>query len=254
MTDDFLAERGPLMAERNRLRERLRALNEADRWRPAVPLRDRLTQIRRRYEALLPEVTVARCPFDGGLVRWPIDTAGLDGSFWDYRASARRHPQARPPRWLAMTGAMDLTAPVEHTPYLAIPGPGVPFVVPRILGRQGVRAVVAQVPVGAHTGWAISYFGPLPDTSLVNLWGTDTYPVVDDDGRWLGWDRVDETASAYDFELAGWVGSGKLLWIEPGDDSGTLHEGLDGCPYVGLSGPRKIGIVAEGEVRYVNEY
>jgi hypothetical protein len=251
MTDQIVVERANLLTEGNALREEARVLESADRSGEALPLRNRVIEIARRYRELLPEVTVARCPDSGVLVRWPIDTAGLDGWFWDYDTSTRRPPKDRPRRWLAMTGAMRLTEPVEYASHQAVPGPGVPFVVPRILQHSGIRAVITQVPVGVHTGWAISYFGPLPtDIGLVNLWGTDTYPVYDDEGNRLGWDRAFNTVSDYDFELGDWLRSGKLLWIAPGDDSGALREGVDGCPYVNLAGPRKIAIVEDGKVRY----
>jgi hypothetical protein len=250
-SDDALAERGLLIAEGNRLRAEARVLHDAGRVQERFPLDDRVNEIARRYRELLPDVTVARCPHSGALVRWPIDTAGLDGWFWEYNAGARRAPASRPPLWLAMPGAVRLTEPVEHTPYRVMPGPGVPFVVPRILRADGVRAVVAQVPVGIHTGWAISYFGPKPkDVRLVNLWGQDTYPVHQDDGTWTGWDRDEERVHGYDFDLAHWLRSGKLLWIEPGDESGTLHEGVDGCPYLDLPGERRIALVEQGKVWY----
>jgi hypothetical protein len=250
MTDDFLVERGPLMAEGNRLRDEAFALRQADRWRAERARWRQVKEIAGRYELLLPEVPVARCPDTGALVRWPIDTAGLDGWFWRYEGPVRRPPTSRPPRWLAMTGAMRLAEPVEYTPDVVIPGPGVPFVVPRILNGPDVRAVIAQVPVGAHTGWPISYFGPRPrDTVLVNLWGTDTHMAYDD-GTWRGWSHAFERASDYDFELGGWLDSGKLLWIAPGDDSATLREGRDGCPYLDLPGERRIANVWRGEVRY----
>jgi hypothetical protein len=135
-------------------------------------LRDRVGELRHRYRELLPEVTVARCPFTDELVRWPIDTLGLDGWFWEYQYGARRWPRPVPRKWIGMTGAMRLADRVEYSPEIVIPGPGVPFVVPRLLREPAVRAVIAEVPVGAHTGWAITYFGRAPeDTALVNLWG-----------------------------------------------------------------------------------
>ncbi len=217
-TEDTLAERQRLIDEGNRLRVQARALAEADRVREAFPLEDRITALRSRYQQLLPEVTVARCPHSGALVRWPIDTAGLDGWFWRYEGGARRPPQSRPRLWLAMPGAVRLSEPVEHTPYRVMPGPGAPFVVPRIL--------------------------------LVNLWGQDTYPVYDDNGIWTGWDRDVERVHGYDFELAHWLRVGKLLWIEPGDESGALREGVHGCPHLDVSGPRKLALVQEGKVWY----
>jgi hypothetical protein len=150
-----------------------------------------------------------------------------------------------------MTGAVRLAEPVEHTPFTVAPGPGAPFVVPRLLGcAPEVRGVIAQVPVGRHTGWAISYFGrPAPGTRFVNMWGTDSYPVVQD-GRWTGRAREESGVERYDFDLEPWVGTGALLWTVPGDDSATLRRGVAGCPYLGLTGPREFAVVERGRVRY----
>jgi hypothetical protein len=240
-------ERGLLLEEGERLRAAALACPAAD----AAPLWRAFEKVTERYRELLPEVPVARCPFTDAPVWWPIDTAGLDGWFWEYPSGARRHPRARPPSWLAMTGAMRLAEPVEHTAFAVAPGPGVPFVVPRILGAAPeVRGVIAQVAVGSHTGWAISYFGrPAPGTRLVNLWGADSYPVVED-GLWTGWGREESGVVRYDFDLEPWVGTGALLWITPGDESATLRTGVDGCPYLGLPGPRRLAVVEGGHVRY----
>jgi len=208
-----------------------------------------------RYRESLPEVPVARCPFTDALVCWPIDTAGLGGRFWEYPRGVRRDPRDLPASWLAMTGAMRLTAPVEDPPFTVVPGPGVPFVVPRILGAApDVRGVIAQVAVGRHTGWAISYFGwPAPGTRLVNLWGTGSAPGPGSaPGLGAGPDTVREASGVerYDFDLEPWVGTGALLWITPGDESATLRKGVDNCPFLGLAGPRRFAVLERGEVRY----
>ena len=39
------------------------------------------------------------------------------------------------------------------------------------------------------------------------------------------------------------------LWITPGDESATLRKGVDGCPYLGLPGPRLLAAVERGQVR-----
>lgn len=44
--------------------------------------------------------------------------------------------------------------------------------------------------------------------------------------------------------------SGKLLWIAPGDESITLRQGVEGCPYLGLEGPRELAFIKNGKVRY----
>jgi hypothetical protein len=253
VTDEVAAERNRLIAEQKRLRKRENR-HRRKRIKDAFPFREQANEIRRQYRELLPEVTVARCPHSGDLVRWPIDTYGLDGWFWQYLGSARRTPASLPRAWLAMTGAMRLAKPVEHPPFVVMPGPGVPFVVPRILESPGVRAVIAEVPVGVHTGWAISYFGPKPpNTGLVNVWGTDSYPVYRDGVRG-GWNSVMPWVEDYDFDLTGWLRSGSLLWIAPGDSSATLREGLDGCPYVDLPGKREFVVVFKDSVWHMRAF
>jgi hypothetical protein len=249
VSEDFLAKRGRLLAEGNRLRAQARALDDAGDYEAARPIWRQDRDVTRQYRQLLPEVPVARCPHTGELVSWPIDTAGLDGWFWDCDAPIRRMPQRLPKAWLAMTGAIRLAQPVEPFSFICRPGPDVPFVVKRIIEQPGIQAVIAQVPIGRHTGWAISYFGQKPEgVPLVNLWGTETYYVYDDDGTWQGWANVIPKVEDYDFDLEPWLRSGKVLWIEPGDDTATLRDGVDGCPYVGLAGVRLNQFVQNGKV------
>jgi hypothetical protein len=253
--ETFLAERAGLIETGNRLRDEARDLSDRrdeSRWEPERLLRDRVEELHHRYQDLLPDVTVARCPFSGALVHWSLDTIGLDGWAWEYEHPTRRVPDL-PPLWLAMNGAMRLSEPVEYTSEQVRPGPGVPYVVPRILRRKDVRAVIAQIPVGRHTGWAISYFGPQPKgVTLVNDWGGSEYYVYDDTGEWLGWDRDEdgESVGQYDFALASWLKSGKLLWIAPGDESTTLRGGVEGCPYIGLTGQHGCAWVFRGKLWY----
>jgi hypothetical protein len=253
MTDNA-GQRRLLMAEGIELRAQAKALRDADRDEEALGLLERIWEINQQYRELLPEVIVARCPHTDTLVRWPIETMGLNAWYWSYLTTISRTPDELPPTWLAMAGAMRLVEPFEHPPFAVVPGPDVPFVVPRILKKRGIRAVLAEVPVGAHTGWAISYFGPeLKHTKLVNLWGTNTYPVYED-GVWQGWDWDPPTVSKFDFDLASWLRSGKLLWIEPGDESGTLREGPADCPFVDLPGERKITVVRNGKIQRVEAF
>jgi hypothetical protein len=248
--EDFQSARAALLQEGDRLKAEATALDERGDHDAARPLLWRRRELRHRYADLLPEVAVARSPDSGEIVHWAIDTLGLDGWNWSYRGPARRIPERLPRTWLTMSGAMRLCEPVEVTPFVVRPGPGVPFVVPRIMNNPGVRAVIAQLPIGRHTGWPITYFGPKPrNTKLVNLWGNDTYQVFKD-GEWLGWEQETPWAADYDFDLEPWLRSEKLLWIRPGDESMELRTGVDGCPYAGLDGVRDIPFIENGEVRY----
>lgn len=233
-------ERDRLLATGNRLLAEGRAHYEADRVDEAWQRWREVDRLNARYRAMLPEVTVARCPHTGEPVRWPIDTTGLDGWYWSYSKRISRPPERLPATWLAMTGAMRLAEPVEHNPDVVVPGPGAPFVLPRLLELPGVHAVIAEVPVGRHTGWAISYFGAVPpDVPLVDLWGTDNYPVHPN-----GWSAYGLRASEFDFDLARWLRTGALRWL----DGDTLR--TDACPFVDLPGERRIAVLWRGEVTH----
>jgi hypothetical protein len=246
----FRAERGRLLEEGDRVRAEAFALEDADEFDAAMPLWRRRDQITKRYKELLPEIPVARCPSTGVVIRWPIDTVDLTGWFWDYDAPMRRVVPL-PPTWRAMTGAVRLTEPVEPAPFLCSPGPGVPFVVTRIIESPDIQAVISQVPIGRHIGWPITYFGPtLRGVRLVDLWGTRSYPVFDDEGTWIGWANAIPDVGDYDLDLEPWLRSGKLLWIEPGDESATLRDGVEGCPYLALEGVRKLQYLQDGKLWY----
>ncbi len=121
MYEAFVAERAGLLEEGNRLLEQAEDLRELHRERSELRRRakqlpkreraeldwsfgergklfgksewaiwDRVTELQGRYRELLPDVTVASCPFTGAVVRWGIDTVGLDGWFWRYRVVVRR--------------------------------------------------------------------------------------------------------------------------------------------------------------------
>lgn len=254
MTTDFLAERAELIEEGNFLKELLGDMSSTVRI-DGCDLKDRKDAVFGRYLALLPEVTLARSLGTGKVVRWRIDTVGLDGWYWDYWMAERDYPEPMPRDWVAMSGAMRLAEPVENTPFQVVPGPGVPFVVPRLLKMANSRAVITEVPVGAHTGWAITYFGYNPkyptNVELVNEWGKSTYHVYDDRGVWdNGWYESIEHISDNNYDLARWLRSGRLLWIAPGDESAILHEGTHGCPYLDLPGERRIAYIQDGKVEY----
>ena len=250
MTSDVAALRGQLLAEGNRLAAQGRDAAAAGDREAARSARTRWWTLRSRYADQLPDVTVARSPDTGALVRWPIDTIDLDGWFWDHDLPARRDPQP-PPGWLTMTGALRLAAPPTPAPFTCAPGADVPAVIPRILTQPGVRAVLAEVPIGPHTGWTVTYFGPRPPFPLANLWGTDRYPAAGP-GGW-GWDTEPPEGHDNDYELGTWLDSGRLLWITPGDPTARLRSGPADCPYLDLPGRRTPAIIRDGAVRIASQ-
>jgi hypothetical protein len=249
-TADWAAARGPLVAEANALLVAVDQVRRAGSSEQVQEYAALIDAVRVRYTAMLPVRTMSRCPYTGELVRWPLDDVDLDGWFWWYDAPARQLPSVSR-TWLAMTGGMRLNSPVTQAPFLCRPGPGAPFVVPSLLYDPQTTAVIVEVPVGPHTGWAITYFGARrPVAHLVNLWGTGRYPVPDGTGAWDGWAKAPDQAVDYDFALEPWLASGQLLWVAPGDAGFELRRGGEGCPYLGLDGPRESPSIQHGVVAY----
>jgi hypothetical protein len=206
--------------------------------------RSRRAALRAEYEKWLPRVPFARCPFTGDVFTHTLDTAGLDGLWWQYDLPVRGLDDERPPTYFAMTGAVALAGKPEPAPFDRLPGPGVPYVVPRMLLHDDVKAVVQLFPVGKHTAYAITYFArPVPPMlQRFNEWGTKvyTYETAAGDDRW---DQVEEESEVLDTDLARWIDSGDLLWVAPADSSLSLRATVDGCPYVGLKGKAEFAFI-----------
>jgi hypothetical protein len=202
------------------------------------PLRDERSKLREAYQACLAVLGLSRCPFTNAVMKHSIDTVGLDGMWWAYHNAARKVEREVPRTFFSLQGAMHLVPPFEVTPFLVKPGPGVPFVLPRLLEDPEIRAVVSSVEVGRHRAFPIAYFAQ-SDLKLQrpNAWGRNGYNVLDDKGAYL-WGKHVEDPAGYDYELAPWIARGKLSWIAPGDTELTLRSTVDGCPYLGLEGAR----------------
>lgn len=253
MTPFDAVSRRELLDEYSSLVPRIIALESprpwsADEQRELERSRSRAAELRRCYAAGLPNVALARCPFDEQIYAPPFDPFGVDGLWWDYHEPLRRHEDS-PPYWLALTGAVRLGDPVEKRPWVCTPGPGAPFVYPRLLELEFVKAVVYALPASPHVLYPVVYFASdwPRDTIIPNLWGTDTYRFQYADGS-PGWTQSFDTAADWDFDLEKWIRNGKLLWIAGEDPGMTLKTSLEGCPYLGLDGPREAQYVYNGVV------
>jgi hypothetical protein len=215
--------------------------------------RARYAELRQSYREQLPLRPVARCPFTGAAYSHSLDALGIDGPWWDSRAPNRPLELVGEGTLVAFTGALAMASAIERAPFLAKPGPGVPFVVPRLLARDGVRAVLSSLPIGAHMGYVVTYFAsPVPDDlEGFNDWGTDYYQFDDDET--LAWHQGSARAVDHDFDLAPYLASGRLQWIAPGDASMTLRQGVEHCPFVDLEGCRLPQLVQDG-TRWVGEF
>jgi hypothetical protein len=213
---------------------------------PPPEITSRLDDIETEYRDGLPRPAIARCPHTGVVLEFPIDSYGIDGPWWNYENPVR--PFAKlVPSCIAITGALHLNRPPESVPYLAITGPEVPFVIPRLLERPGMVAVISHLPVGAHNGYPVCYFEDPPprDITRFNEWGTNRYWFSDDSGTW-GWDQVFEDSEHLDFDLGPWLEARKLLWVAKGDATTELHSGTAGFPYTGIEGRSGFVRIQEG--------
>lgn len=189
------------------------------------------------YRTLVPYRHVSRCPLTDLAVVYPVDDAGLDGLWWRYHDAVRPRMDLVPTVY-AVTGAVALTDPVEDTPFLVKPGPGVPYVLPYLLEPEGTQAVVSSLPVGRHTGYLTVYFssGSLDPVVTANEWGADRWACTPPQGDpWVV--QRPELDIEVDTDLASWIEAGRLAWIAPGDPTLELHRSVDDCPYLGLDGP-----------------
>ena len=205
--------------------------------------------IDREYAEALPRVALARCPFTRSEVSRSIDTFGIDGPWWDYEFPVRPTDPV-PDTFFAFTGALHINGKPPATEFMVKPGPGAPFVVPRLLARNEIVAVISQVKVGKSDGYAVLYFAQpmVRDELRFNDWGMGQAWFKDADGNWA-WDRNEEDFEQLDFDLAPWVERGKLRWIAPGDKKLTLRDESKGFPYAGVKGSRSFVRVQFGEVR-----
>ncbi len=201
------------------------------------------------YFSSLPRLVLSRCPFSGGLYRHSFDPWGVDGYWWQ-ETSTKTTEEPDPGRHFGvLQGAVDLAG--EEVPGGREPahiGPGVPFVIPRVLDQPGVVAVISSIPLDdGRTAWPIVYFAedPLPPGSFTQSWTRTSYSWTRGDGG-FGW-RVD--TDPWDFDLESWIDRGKVLWIGQDDPEYRLRSKSDGpCPYAGLEGIRGMQIVEAGEV------
>ncbi len=200
-----------------------------------------------QYLAGLPVVALCRSPLSGDLLEYAIDTVGLDGLWWNYGHPVRPLQQL-PADFIGLAGALQLGSSLETTTFEVRPGPELPYVVPRLLALPGVYAVLNQVQIGPHVGYAIAYFADHPEqvSNRVNTWGTDFYEVVDSQGT-LTWSCDGDIAALdRDFDLKPWMEAGKFLWIQPGDASMTLRSDAQACPFFTLTGSHMDSTLFDG--------
>ena len=234
-------ERDHLLARAADLEQRLYPTGEDDAGPTGatrVKLLDTYYQVLHEYGDRLPRIPVSRCPHTRQIVKRALDPFCLDGPFWHKSRVVRIEEPAAPPTLRVLLGSLDLhgRAPAEVRAEV-IPGPEAPFVVPRLLRLPDMRAVISRMTLpSGDTVHFIAYFtgAAIPMQFMHQEWLRQDlwYPNESGGTSWL------TKNDPHDFDLAPWIASGQVSWIEPDDVELRLQDATLGtsCPFVGYPG------------------
>lgn len=192
------------------------------------------------YYRRLPRMTLSRCPFTGEPLVRAFDPWGMDGFWWQHDKLRIIDEPAAPNTFQLLQGAVSLNGfPPRGGKGEAVIGPDAPFVIPRIMSREGMVAVISSIAMeNGYTAYPIVYYSetkPEPG-SLTQGWREQTYSYVDSAGS-NSW-RID--AHPWDFRLGPWVQSRRVRWIDPGDPQLVVQSGYwSDFPYKDLSARRE---------------
>ena len=200
------------------------------------------------YAENIPYHAFSRCPICETVAEMPMDTLGLDGVWWWEFSPVDFAPPDACEHYQVFLGALDLHGRIPHEIMDGVnPGPGVPFVIPRLLKLDSVKAVLTsfQLETG-DTAYIVTYFSeePLDDVDLHQEWRREFYSLLDEDGEPVA---AETKQDKWDFDIDYWVGKGKLLWVHAGDESFKLHSALP-FPYSKLEGIRDSQVLSQDGV------
>ena len=197
----------------------------------------------------MPRLALAPCPHCGKPLFRTFDPFGLDGLWW--RSDA--HPDEPPacPHFCLLQGAVNLRASRPSPDFDVHPGPGAPYVIPRLLEQEGMLVVISQIAMlDGALAYPVVYFAARrpPAQTLAASWARTNFVYSTQLGV-HGWRRADDPAGAagydaWDFALEPWLARGKIRWCDP-DGDGTALSGATTCPFVGLPGAQRAQVIAQ---------
>jgi len=196
----------------------------------------KLAGLYNRYESTLTQLPLSRCPVTGQVVVLAIDVRGLDGPYWNAERPIRP-VQVFPQTLFAYCGAIETDGARAAGLHVLRPGPGRPFIVPRIMAIEGMNAVISKLKIGKDEAFAIFYFHPDPpyDHARVNYWGADYHAAEWQEGKSYVLD-VPDLEPDFDFDVQSWIADGRVYWIEPRDKNLQLKSDAAGYPFAGAAG------------------
>jgi hypothetical protein len=216
---------------------------ETPAYRQARDAQAAAAAIETEYFRRLPRLPIAPCPECGQVLHRSLDPFGLDGLWW--RSDARPEEPPPCPHFCVLLGAVSLG---RHQPTLDFdvhPGPGAPFVIPRLLAQPGMVAVLAEIPlVDEARAYPVAYFAARrpPVQSLTAPWPRTNFVYTTQLGehRWRASDEPfdQHPPDVDDFDLRPWLDTGQLRWCEPGTNA-LGSRSADHCPYLDHPGRRQ---------------
>lgn len=204
----------------------------------------------------LPRVVMSTCPFCGEPFLHSFDPWGLDGIWWgeDDVCQYSEPPPCEHFRVLLGAVRIEDSAIPPRTMMRCIPGPEVPFVVPRLLSLPHMVAVVGKLDMErAGPAYPVVYFSrdPIDAALLHHEWRRSVY-WFQKDGQDV-WQAVNDE---WDFDLDPYVARDALLWVllDPDEPRPPLHRASLGesCPFVNLQGERLPQEVEDGERAFLD--
>lgn len=240
----------------------------ANYWKQYQAMSSQINQLENQYRAGVPIIPLSRCPYCQAINYHSFDGYDLDGLWWrsiiSFLDIGPRESAVRPreqhrlcPHFWMLSGALTPGESFTVAPIMVHPGPDVPFVVTSLFQQSSMRVVISSLKVGVHTAYPIVYYSETKPVAL-------EYPVAEwsnNDAVWVQENgRIQQGVNAYyymplpsyrlwdeDFELAPWIKGGQVYWIAPGDESLTLQQKTEECPYLNLPGRRKRLYISDGK-------
>lgn len=200
------------------------------------------------YAENLPYHELSRCPICETPLSMPIDLVGLDGPWWWMTCPVELPPEDACEHFRLFQGALHLgTRTPSEVREAVMVGPGAPFVIDRLLGIEGMKAVLSQFRLKTgDTAFLIAYFSeaPVDQSELHQNWRKEKYPIRNEDGEIIG---AEYRNDPWNFALEPWIENGTLAWIAPGDSELALRTDLP-SPFGELEGTHQKQILMSGKV------
>lgn len=220
--NQIIEEHRAVILEMRRIEREIEKLlrENGSRWKELETERNvlyaRIEPLVGKYWDWIQPVKLSRCPFCVSDLLRLFDPVDFNGFWWMDRT---QRPKAEPKsceHFQLLQGAVNLNGrPFLETLFECHPGPGSPFVIPRVLELPTMQAVISSIPMHCgYTAYLIAYFSevPPPSKSLTQSWARKQYHFRLPDGR-AGWDVIEDR---YEHDLASWITKGKVKFLTEG--------------------------------------